>query len=187
MNLARQLVALAVMTLTAIALAQDGRLRLPDFTALAARASDHTDVSLDSGLLNFASHFGDDKDPDTAQAHKLMAGLRNVEIHSYEFGTDDAYSASDVDKVRQQLQSPNWKRLVQTHNTQEREDVDIYVSMDGQHANGLAIIAAEPRELMIINLVGSIDLKGLAKLGGQMGISKQVAAAADSGTKTAAD
>lgn len=187
MYMAKQLMALAVIALPAISLAQDGRLKLPDFSALAARASDHTDVSLDGGLLNLASHIVDDKNPDTTQAHKLMAGLKNIEIHTYEFSADGAYSASDVDQIRRQLQSPNWKRLVQTHNTQEREDVDIYISMDGQHANGLAIIAAEPRELTVINLVGTIDLKDLAKLGGQMGIPKEVAAAADSGTKTAVD
>ena len=187
MNIARQLVALAVMALPAIALAEDGRLTLPDFSALAARASDHTDVSLDGGLLNLASHFIDDQDPDSAQAHKLIAGIRNIEIHTYEFSADAAYSTSDVDKIRRQLQSPEWKRLVQTHSAKEREDVDIYLATDGQHAHGLAIIAAGPRELTIINLVGNIDLKGLAKLGGQMGIPKQVAAAADSGSKTAAD
>jgi uncharacterized protein DUF4252 len=187
MNRAKQLLALAVVALPLSVVAQDGRLKLPDFSALAARASDHTDVSLNGILLNLINHIGDEKNPDTAQAHKLIAGLKNIEIHTYEFSADDAYSTSDVDKIRRQLQSPNWKRVVQTHDTQERGDVDIYVSTDGQLTNGLAIIAAEPRELTIINLVGTIDLNGLAKLGGQVGISKQVAAAADSGTKTAAD
>jgi len=184
---AKLLMALAILALPAVVRAQDGRLKLPDFSALAARASDHTDVSLDGGLLNLASHLVDDKNPDTAPAHKLLAGLKNIEIHNYEFSADDAYSASDVDQIRRQLKSPNWKRLVQTHDAKEREDVDIYMSVDGQRANGLAIIAAEPRELTIINLVGTIDLKDLAKLGGQMGIPKQVAAAADSEAKTAVD
>jgi hypothetical protein len=187
MNLAKQLLALTVVALPLTVLAQDGRLKLPDFSALAARASEHTDISLNGDQLSLASHIGDDKNRDIAQAHKLVAGLKNLEIHTYEFSADDAYSASDVEMVRRQLQSPEWKRLVQTHSAKEREDVDIYVSMDGQRPNGLALIVAEPRELTIINLVGTIDLKDLAKLGGQMGIPKQVAAVADSGTKTAAD
>jgi hypothetical protein len=187
MKVAGEWVTLAAVALPAMSLAQDGHLNLPDFTGLAARASDHTDVSLDGGLVNFAGQFVDDKNPDAAQVHKLMVGIKNIEIHTYKFTTDDAYSKSDVDKIRRQLQAPNWKRLVQTHNNQEREDVDIYMSMDGQATNGLAIIATEPRQLTVINLVGTIDLKGLAKLGGQMGIPNQVAAAADSGTKPAAD
>jgi hypothetical protein len=186
-KVAKQLVALAVLALPAFVLAGDGRLSLPDFSALAARASDHTDVSLDGGLLKFASHFMDEKDPDAAQAHKIMAGLKNIEIHTYEFSADNAYSASDIDLIRRQLVAPGWKRVVQTHEAEQRENVDIYVSIDGERATGLAIIAAGPRELTIINLVGTIDLKDLAKVGGQMGISKQVAAAADSGSKTVAD
>jgi Domain of unknown function (DUF4252) len=187
MNVVKQLLTLAVAALPLGALAQDGRLNLPDFSALAARATDHTDISLNGDQLGFASHIGDDKNRDVAHAHKLIAGLKNLEIHTYEFNADGAYSASDVEMVRRQLQSPEWKRLMQTHSAQEREDVDIYVSMDGQRTNGLALIVAEPRALTIINLVGSIDLKDLAKLGGQMGIPKQVASIADSGTKTAAD
>ena len=65
--------------------------------------------------------------------------------------------------------------------------MDIFVSMDGQRINGLALIAAEPRELTIINLVGNMDIKDVAKLGGQMGIPKQIAEAVDSGSKTPAD
>jgi len=186
-KVAKQLMALAVLGLPAIVLAGDGRLTLPDFSALAARASNHTDVSLDGGLLDFASHFVDEKNPDAAQAHKFMAGLKSIEIHTYEFNADNAYSPGDVDMIRRQLQSPAWKRLVQTHEAAQRENVDIYVSMDGERATGLVILAEEPRELTIINLAGTIDLKDLAKVGGQMGIPKQVAAAADSGSKTVAD
>jgi hypothetical protein len=35
---------------------------------------------------------------------------------------------------------------------------------------GLAIIAAEPREFTIVNIVGSIDLEDLHKLEGKFGV-----------------
>jgi Domain of unknown function (DUF4252) len=187
MKFVRTLVTLALVAVPVTLMAEDGRLKMPDFSALAARASDHTDVSLDGGLLKLAGNVIDDKKPDAAGARKLIAGLKDIEIHSYEFSADNAYSASDVEQIRRQLQSPEWKRLVQTHSANEREDVDIFVSMDGQRINGLALIAAEPRELTIINLVGNMDIKDVAKLGGQMGIPKQIAEAADSGPKTPAD
>ena len=185
MNTARQVLAMAVLTLPVAALAQDGHLTMPDFSALAARASEHTDISLGGGLLHFASHFVDDKDPDSAATRRFMAGLREIEVHSYEFSSDQAYTASDIDLVRRQLQSPGWKRLVQTHSAAGHEDVDIYVALDGERPTGLAIIAAEPREFTIVNLVGTVDLKDLARIGGQMGIPKHVVAVAEA--KTAAD
>jgi hypothetical protein len=185
MNTARQILALAALTLPVAALAQDGHLKLPDFSALAARASEHTDISLDGGLLNFARQFVNENDrgPDAAASRRFMANLRSIEVHSYEFKTDHAYSASDIDAVRRQLQAPGWKRLVQTHSAADQQDVDIYVSLDGERPTGLAIIAAEPREFTIVNLVGTIDLKDLASMGGQMGIPKHVVAEA----KIAAD
>jgi hypothetical protein len=185
MSTARQLLALAALSLPVAALAQDGHLTLPDFKQLAARASEHTDISFGADLLHFASHFIGDKDPDAAATRRFMAGLRELEVHSYEFSTDQAYSASDIDMIRRQLQSPGWKRLVQTHSAADHEDVDVYVSLDGERPTGLAIIVAEPREFTIVNLVGTIDLKDLASMGGQMGIPKHVVAVVEA--KTAAD
>ena len=37
---------------------------------------------------------------------------------------------------------------------------------------GLAVIASEPREFTIVNIVGSIDIDKLAKLEGQFGIPR---------------
>jgi hypothetical protein len=39
-------------------------------------------------------------------------------------------------------------------------------------ANGLAIIASEPREFTIVNIVGAVDLEKLRQLEGQFGIPK---------------
>jgi len=50
--------------------------------------------------------------------------------------------------------------------------VDIYISIDGNRANGLAIIASEPREFTIVNIVGSVDMRKLHELEGQFGIPK---------------
>lgn len=49
---------------------------------------------------------------------------------------------------------------------------DIYLRRNGDHTDGVAIIAAEPRELTIVNIVGSIDLSRLVQLQGQFGVPK---------------
>src|SRR5260221_14528860 len=65
MNAARRILALAALILPVAALAQDGHLRLPDFSGLPPRASQPTDVSLRSGLLDFPGPFVDCKAPAT--------------------------------------------------------------------------------------------------------------------------
>jgi hypothetical protein len=52
-----------------------------------------------------------------------------------------------------------------------RKNTDIYVRAQGDKVNGLVILAAEPRELTIVNIVGPIDLDKLADLEGNFGIT----------------
>jgi hypothetical protein len=86
------------------------------------------------------------------------------------FDEDGAYSKSDVDSVRKQLGSPGWSQLVQVHRNAPQEDVDVYVNMEGDQVKGLAVIASEPREFTIVNIVGSIDVDKIGRLEGQFGI-----------------
>lgn len=52
------------------------------------------------------------------------------------------------------------------------ERADIYLLRNGDHTESVAIIAAEPRQLTIVNIVGSIDLARLARLQGQFGVPR---------------
>ena len=61
---------------------------------------------------------------------------------------------------------------MQVHKREPQEDVDVYVNMDGDKILGLAVIASEPRDFTIVNIVGNIDIDKLAKLEGQFGIPK---------------
>ncbi len=46
----------------------------------------------------------------------------------------------------------------------DNTDVDVFVLIDGDKAQGLSIIASQPREFTIVNIVGSIDLEQLHDL-----------------------
>jgi hypothetical protein len=72
--------------------------------------------------------------------------------------------------VRQQLNAPGWSRIVEARSNKEHTNVDVFVLIDGGKAKGLAIIAAEPREFAIVNIVGSIDLEELHNLEGKLGV-----------------
>ncbi len=161
----------AVLASVALA-APSARLVLPDFDALAAKATESVNISLDPALLGLAAGFLDSSKPEDAATKELVAGLKGIYVRSYTFGEDFAYPSGQVDLVRKQLAAPGWQRLVEVNSTKDHTHVDIYVSVDHGAANGLAIIASEPREFTIVNIVGSIDLAKLHRLEGKFGIPK---------------
>src|SRR5690242_15451433 len=120
--------------------AADARLVLPDMPALEAKAREVVSVNLDAPLLGLAAKFLDERKADEAAAKELVAGLKGVYVRSFEFDSDFAYAKADVDALRRQLAAPGWQRLVGVRSLKEHTDTDVYVSMDGDHMNGLAII-----------------------------------------------
>jgi hypothetical protein len=145
---------------------------LPNFDALTDKATQSVNITLDSNLLGLAAGFLDSSKPEDAAAKELVAGLQGIYVRSFTFDKDFAYSMADVDAVRKQLTAPAWQRLVGVHSGKEKANVDIYISLDGGRANGLAIISSEPRQLTIVNIVGAIDLQKLHNLEGKFGIPK---------------
>lgn len=147
-------------------------LQIPDFEGLAAKASESVTVTLDAALLQMAARFLSAEDPEDAEVRKIIAGLKGVYVRSYTFDTDFAYPQADLASVRRQLSSPGWQRLVEVRKRREGTAVDVYVSVvpGSNQANGLAIIASEPRQFTIVNIVGAIDLDMLHKLQGKVGI-----------------
>jgi hypothetical protein len=145
-----------------------------NFDKLAARASDVVDVNVDGALLRFASKFFSDDDKDEAQVKKLVGGLKGVYVKSFKFKKAGEYTAADVDSFRAALHAPEWQRIVGVHSSEDGETVEVYTKNDAKGIGGLAIIAMEPRELTLVNIVGAIDLDSLSELGGKFGIPEGV-------------
>jgi len=160
--------AVAAMLLPTIAAAQNPQLDLPDFRSLARNASDSVNISLGPWLLHFAGSLVSDKDPDSASEKQLLTGIDSIQVRSYEFSSDSAYSAADLETVRRQLEAPGWTPLVQSRDQQKGERVDIYVMRDADHTKGFALIASEPRQVTIVNITGSIDLAKLSAIERQL-------------------
>jgi hypothetical protein len=150
---------------------QDPRLRMPDLSQLAARSSNTVDISLDGALLSLASRFldGEGEERDVKQ---LLAAIKGIYVKTFEFDRDGGYSAADVEAVRRQLSGPGWSRLVGVASRRDEEQVDIYMWMDGNKPGGLVILASQPRQLAIVNIVGAIDLEKLRSLEGQFGVPR---------------
>jgi hypothetical protein len=164
--------ALACLLLPTMGCAQNAKLQLPEFGHLADKATESVNISVSPWLLRTAAMFMDEEDADSAATKKLLAGIKSIEIRHYAFATDSAYSRNDLDAVRGQLTGPGWSRLLQVHEPKKSQDVDMYVLIENNRTQGFALIASEPREFTIINIVGSISLDDLPKLEKQLHLPK---------------
>lgn len=165
-------VALTVMLVPVVSAAQGPRLKLPDFSALAQKASEDVDISLDTGLLGLAARFMDGADAEEKAVKELLTNLKGVYVRSFEFDSPGQYDRADLDAVRRQFSDPGWNRLVGVRSRRDHTDVDVYVWMDGKRPGGIAVLASEPKQLTIVNLIGAIDLDLLRRLDGELGIPK---------------
>jgi hypothetical protein len=163
---------LLAMVLGAAQASADPRLKLPEFAGLAAKASKSVVITLDGSLLGMAAKFLNGDNPDEAAAKELIGGIQGIYVLSYTFDQPLEYAKSDVDAVRKQLSAPGWNRIAEVRSRKEHTDVDIYISVQGDRPNGLALIASEPNEFTIVNIVGSVDLDKLRKLEGKLGVPK---------------
>jgi len=164
----RRIFIVLLLVFPAAAWAQSGRIEIDLPASLAARAAESVDVSLDGAMLRLASKFlYEDADRDT---RAIVRKLDGIYVHSYEFDKEGEYDRSILDKVRAQL-GPSWKRIV-TARSRERENVEIYIQSNERTISGLVVLAAEPRELTIVNIVGPVDLEKLVSLEGQFGIPR---------------
>jgi hypothetical protein len=158
-------IAFALLCSPALAGAQ-ATLKLPSFQHLQARSINTVDITLGAWPMRLASSFV----VEDLELKQLLGKLEQIQVRSYEFDADNAYSKSDVERVRKQLSGPNWSPLVQVRSAKENSTVDICIWREGGKVGGLALVATEPRKLTILNISGSVAPADLEKLQGRLGI-----------------
>jgi hypothetical protein len=154
---------------------QNPRLEIKQLDKLASKAAEVVDVTLDDSMLKLASKFiAADRDPDSAEVQDLIKNLKGVYVKSFEFDKEGEYSDADIEAIRSQLKSSAWSKMVGVRSKRDNELSEVYLMTEGatQKILGLAIIAAEPKELTVVNIVGPIDIDKLSALEGKMGIPR---------------
>jgi Domain of unknown function (DUF4252) len=137
---------------------------------LAARASDVNEVTMNKTMLNFAGLFLKSKKKDDAEAQRLIQNLNAIYVRNYEFSQPDQYSPEDLRIIRRQFLGRDWSPMVRTHSKKGEGDTDIYVKMANGVVQGLFVLDAEPKELNMVYISGSIRPEDLKDLGGNFGI-----------------
>jgi hypothetical protein len=141
------------------------QLRITGLDGLASKAKESVNITLDSNLLQMAGGFlGNGKGADEAQTKELLTKLKGITVRSFEFNEAGQYRMEDLEPIRAQLRSPGWSKIV---SVQEKDEMtEIYTRTEQGKVVGFALIAAEPKELAVIAIEGSIDLSDLSKLKG---------------------
>jgi hypothetical protein len=144
-------------------------LDLSSLDKLEAKAKEVNTVSLDAGQIRGAMNLLPGDDQDMQKVRDILSGIHNISVRNFEFEEKGAYSMADVDAIRAQIaRMPGWAKIVESREAEEHDEV--YLLTQSEKIGGLAVIAAEPRELTVVFINGSVSLKDLGKLHGMMGI-----------------
>jgi len=144
----------------------------PDVEKLSAKAKETVEVNMEGPMLHWASKFLSAEDPEEQKAAELVKNLHGIYVRSFEFDHEGIYSSDDVESLRSQFRSPTWARVVGVRSQRDGENVDVFFKLEGEKMAGIVIVAAEPKELTFVNIVGPLEVDQLADLSGEFGIPK---------------
>jgi hypothetical protein len=177
---AAKLLAAAALMMLALASARartaqtpDGRLRLESLERVAPKAAETVSIDIDGILLKLGKSMLDDDDPDEKTVKEIIEGLRGVYVRSYEFKAEGEFRDADLSVLREQLRGPGWSRLVgvQTRGM-DFDGAEFYALTSAGRVESMAVIISDPKHLIVVNVVGSIDLDKLKRLEGSLGIPR---------------
>jgi hypothetical protein len=175
-RISRPLIGAAILLagLAVSAAAQDNaRLNLDALKRFETGASQTIDVNVDGRMLQLAIRVlsaGEAKNPDLAKIRDAVSGLKGVYVRSFQFDTDNAYTAADVEQIRSQLRPGTWERMVGVRSQKNGQNVEVFTMFEGDRIGGLTVLATDVRHLTVVNIVGMIDLEKLMALQGTLGI-----------------
>lgn len=153
--------------------AQSARIKIDSLEKLSDKASETVDVTLDQKLIQIAAKFlSSSRSSDEAKIKEIVEKIQGVYVKSYEFDKEGQYSKDDLDSILSQVKTPFWSRIVGVTSKKSGENVEVYINTDGNDIGGLAVVAWEPKELTVVNIVGPIDVQKLSELEGNFGIPK---------------
>ncbi|HEX8184006.1 MAG TPA: DUF4252 domain-containing protein [Blastocatellia bacterium] len=161
-------VALAAMP----AYGQDARIQTSQLDHFSDVADKVISVEVNESLIQLAlSALKPERSVNEAKIKEILSGLKGIYVKRYEFEKEGAYTAADAESIRSQLSAPGWSKIANVRSKREG-NYDVVIMSEGSIVKGLAVLAAEPRALTIVNIVGPIDIAKLRDLEGNFGIPK---------------
>jgi hypothetical protein len=167
---------LAAVCGAAPARAQNARLQIDHLDKLFPKAVETVDVRVDGSLLMMASKFLKSDKADEAAVKEIVQALKGVYVKGVQFDKEGEYSESDVESVRQQLSTPGWERIVGVRSKRDGQNVEVFLMINNDAViEGIGVLISDPKQVMVVNVVGPLDPEKINNLRGQFGIPKDFA------------
>jgi hypothetical protein len=156
-----------VLALALAGLPLAAQIQIP-LDGLAAKASDTTGIALDQSMLKLAGNFLAGSKAQDPGFQKVLNGLKSIVVKKYTFAQEGAYQNSELEPLRALLLTGGWGQMI-TREVKGGQS-SIYVKSDGGQIAGVTVVAAQPKQVVVVSVEGSIDLAKLAELAGHFGI-----------------
>jgi hypothetical protein len=155
---------IAVVFCSLVAFAEQ-ELDLSFLKGLEAKAKESTDINLGPEQIQLLMGF-------SGEGSKELLGLgksiERVQVKTFEFDKEGMYNIADAESLRAKLKSADFVPLISVK--EKGGFTEIVMRKGPKGMRGFVIVAAEARELTVVNIVGDLDLASLGKLTGKFGI-----------------
>lgn len=120
------------------------------------------EVNLAGTLFSLAAKAVGEEDPETAE---FLAGLKAVRVRIYEQAALGGKSFDEVlEFYKKQMQKPKWEVLARVKDKQSTVGVYSLTKKEKDIISGLVVIIGNPKEWVIVNLAGEMDVTKLGKI-----------------------
>lgn len=132
------------------------------------KGSEFVEVQVRSNLLNFAAQLVEKEQPEAA---KLLRNVQLVRVNVVGLTEENREEMQQrVQKIRQELENRGWERNVNVQG-KDGEDVGIYTQTRGGEAlAGIAVTVIDPKNVVLVNVVGDIRPEQITALGESLNI-----------------
>jgi hypothetical protein len=132
------------------------------------KGSEFVEIQVRSNLLNFAAQLVEKEQPEAA---KLLRTVQLVRVNVIGLTDENREQMQKrVEKIRQDLEDRGWERNLNVQG-KAGEDVGVYTqTRGGESLAGVAVTVIEPRNLVLVNVVGDIRPEQITALGESLNI-----------------
>lgn len=132
------------------------------------KGAEFVEVNIRSNLLSFAAMLVEKEEPDAAKLLRSVQLVRVNVVGLTDQNRDELQKR--VQTIRQDLEGKGWERNVNVQG-KKGEDVGVYTQTQGGTAlAGIAVTVIDPKNIVLVNVVGDIRPEQLVALGEKLDI-----------------
>jgi len=129
-------------------------------------AGESVEVYITKPIMKLVSAVNAGEDP---ELEKLLSGLALIRVDVFGIQENDAARVENsMNEMIEKLEKKNWEKIVKVRESSER--VDVFLNIDGETVEGLLVMVKEEDEVTFVNIVGTLDMALLGKLGSKFDI-----------------